>query len=93
MWCPAYDIRKKNDKCHEIRSGIKRSQEDLHSKMLRNSSKKFKEAHVGDSILIPISRPDVISSIGPRNLTRCITSKDNEFYTVGTTEGYLQPST
>ena len=89
VWCPACDMRKKNERCNELRLGIKRSQEKLHTRMLSNSSKKFKQAQIGDSILIPITCPDKMSSIGPINLTGCITQEDNDLYTIGTVEGTL----
>ena len=57
--------------------------------MINATSKKLKHAEIGDSVLIPISRPDMISSIGPRNLSGCITHKEDHLYTIGTTEGIL----
>ena len=89
VWRPACEMRKKNERCNELILGIKRSQEKLHTRILSNYSKKFKQAQIGDSILIPITCPDKMSSIGPRNLTGCITQKDNELYTIGTVEGTL----
>ena len=44
---------------------------------------------VTHSLLIPISRPNKISLIGPRNLSGCITNKDHLYRLVTTTEGTL----
>ena len=46
--------------CDTMRAGIKRNQEE---RMLNASSKKLKQAQVGDSVLIPIFQPNKISSL------------------------------
>ena len=60
--------------------------------MLNASSKKFKQAQVGDSVLIPISQPDKISSLGPRNILGCISSRDDSTYSIGRSQGTLAVS-
>ena len=57
--------------------------------MLNASVKKFKHAEVGDSVLIPISQPDKVSSLGPRNIIGCITSRSDSTYSIGTNQGTL----
>ena len=89
VWCPNCDIKEQNKNREQVRLGIKRNQECLHNRMLSCSNKRFKLAHVGESVLIPITRPDTMSSIAPRNLTGCITSKEDDMYTIGTSEGIL----
>ena len=89
VWCPNCDIKEQNKNREQVRLGIKRNQECLHNRMLSCSNKRFKRAHVGESVLIPITRPDTMSSIAPRNLTGCITSKEDDMYTIGTSEGVL----
>ena len=89
MWCPACKIRLKNKECDNVRIGIKINQENWHRRMINATSKKLKHAEIGDSVLIHISRPDMISSIGPMNLSGCITNKEDHLYTIGTTEGIL----
>ena len=71
-------LDKKNERCNELRLEIKRSHDNFHTRILSNSNKKIEQTLVGDSILIPISRPDMMSSIAPRNMTGCIILKDNE---------------
>ena len=51
--------------------------------------KKLQPAEVENSVIIPISRPDKINSLGPRNIVGCITSIDNSTYTVGTPQGTI----
>ena len=84
VWCPSCDIR----------LYIKRHQESLHNKMLGSSSNKRSKSvvEVGESVLIPIARPDTMSSIGPRNITGCITGREDDLYTIETTEGILANS-
>ena len=60
--------------------------------MSARSSKKFKQAQVGDSVLIPISQPDTISSLGPHNTLGCITSRYGSTYSIGTSQGTLAVS-
>ena len=87
--CPACDISNRNEECNQMRAAIKRSQENQQERMLNASSKKFKDAEVGDSVLIPISQPDKISSLGPRNILGCITSIGDSTYSIGTSRGKL----
>ena len=47
-----------------IRASMKRSQESLHRK-LNSSSKNLKPAHIGNTVVIPISEPDKVNSLGP----------------------------
>ena len=54
-----------------------------------SSNKKVFNAEVGDSILIPISQPDTMSSIGPRNLPAYISCKEDDLFSIGSTEGIL----
>ena len=70
-----------------MRAGIKRNQEKQQDRMLNTASKRFKHAEVGDSVLIPISQPDKIQSLGPRNILGCITSRDDSSYSIGTIQG------
>ena len=72
-----------------MRAGIKRSQESLHYRMLNSSSKKLKPAHIGNTVIIPISEPDKVNSLGPRNIIGCITDKDDSTYIVGTSQGTI----
>ena len=60
-----------------MRDGIKRSQEQLHDRMLKSNAKKLQPAEVGNNVIIPISRPDKINSLRPRNIVGCITSINN----------------
>ena len=90
--CPPCDLSSRREACEEMRAGIKRNQGRQHERMLKASTKKFKQAQVGDSVLIPISQPDKISSLGPRNILGCITSRDDSMYSIGTSQGTLAVS-
>ena len=81
--CPNCDIKEQNKNREQMRLGIKRlrNQECLHNRMLSCSNRRFKPAQVGES--------DTMSSIAPRNLTGCITSKEYDMYTIGTSESVL----
>ena len=52
--------------------------------MLSANNKKFKPATIGNTVLKPISQPDKMSSIGPRNLIGQITEEHDSVYTVAT---------
>ena len=85
VWCPNCDIKEQN----KNREKDRLRQESLHKRMVGCSNKKFKPAHVGESVLIPITRPDTMSSIASRNLTGCIMSKEDDMYKIGTSEGII----
>ena len=70
-----------------LRLNIKHSQEKCNQRMLNASNKQFKPAEIGDNIIIPISKPDKLSRIGPRNIVGCITNQVKNIYSVGTSEG------
>ena len=57
--------------------------------VLNTASKRFKLAEVGDSVIIPISQPDKVHSLCPRNILGCITSRDESSYSIGTNQGTL----
>ena len=57
--------------------------------MLSANNKKFKPATIGNTVLIPISQPDKMSSIGPRNLIGQITEEHDSEYTVATSRGTI----
>ena len=60
--CPACDLVSRKETCSTMRAGIKRSQESLHHRMLKLSSKKLKLPHIGNTCVIPISEPDKVNS-------------------------------
>ena len=70
--CHACDLSSRREACSKMRAGIKRNQEKQRDRMLSTASKRFKHAEVGDSVLIPISQPDKIQCLGPRNILGCI---------------------
>ena len=57
--------------------------------MLQSSAKKFHPAYVGDNVIIPIERPDKMTSLGQRNLIGVVTGVENNNYTIGTRDGIL----
>ena len=78
-----------NKECNEMRAGIKRSQEKCHEMMLRASGKRFKPAEVGDAVVLPIPHPDRLCAIGPRNILGSIHGKQDDIYTIATSEGLI----
>ena len=54
-----------------------------------SSSKKFHPACVGDNVIIPIQRPDRMTSLGQRNLLGVITGVGDSCYTIGARDGTL----
>ena len=72
------------------RIGIKRSQGKLHSRMLKSSASKVASANVGDTVIIPIAKPDVKIPLGSKNLMGVIMDKDKYLYVIGTDQGRLE---
>ena len=70
-----------------IVAGIKRRQDRLHDRMLVSAAKKFCPANIDDNIVIPIERPDKMTSLGPRNMLGVVTDVSEGSYTVGTRDG------
>ena len=66
--CPPCYLPSRKDVCDTMRAGIKRNQERQQERMLNTSSKKFKQAQVGDSVFISISLVDKIIFLGLRNI-------------------------
>ena len=89
VWCRSCFLIERNIKTQNLRKGIKRNQEKMHERMLKASNKKFKPAEIGETVLIPISQPDKMSSIGPRNIIGRITKEQDSLYTIATTHGTI----
>ncbi|KAI6653038.1 hypothetical protein LOD99_3874 [Oopsacas minuta] len=89
VWCQGCFLKERSTNTHHLRKGIKRNQETLHDRMLKSSGKKFKPAEIGDTVLIPISQPDKMNSIGPRNLMGHIIDAQDSVYTVATSHGTI----
>ena len=64
VWMCAHAILHHARKHESIRASMKRSQESFHRK-LNSSSKNLKPAHIGNTVVIPISEPDKVNSLGP----------------------------
>ena len=89
IWCPQSDIKSNSKEGNITRAGIKRNQERLHERMDESSSKKFHPASVGDYVIIPIQRPDRMTSLAQRNLLAVITGVADSCYTIRTRAGTL----
>ena len=66
--CASCDLSTKNEISATLPLNIKRSQEKCHQRMLNANGKRFKPAEIGDNTIIPISKPDKLSTISPRNI-------------------------
>ena len=89
VWCPQCDIKLNSKEADITRAGIKRNQESLHERMVESSSNKFHSAFVGDNVIIPIQRPDRMTSLGQLNLLGFITGVGDSCYTIGARDGTL----
>ena len=63
VWCLRCEISLNLCEADNIRAGIKRNQNKLPNRMLQSSAKKFHPAYVGDDVIIPIERPDKMTSL------------------------------
>ena len=52
--------------------------------MLKSSADRLSTANIGDNILLPIAKPDIMSSIGSKNMMGVVLDKQNYFFSVGT---------
>ena len=89
VWCQSCLLKEKNISTQHLIKGIKRNQEKLHDRMLKSSNKKFKPAEISDTVLMLISQPDKMSSIGPRKLVGHIIEAQDSVYTVSTSHGTI----
>ena len=64
VWCVTCDLSKQHKIAETQNKGIKRKQEQLHHRMLKSSINKFPPANIGDTVLIPIAPPDVMTKLG-----------------------------
>ena len=81
VWYPRCDIGENSNEAENIRAGIKLNQNKLHQRMLQFSEKKCHPASVGDDVIIPIERPDRMTSLGQRNLFGEVTEVESDNYT------------
>ena len=57
--------------------------------MLKACISKIPPANVGDTVIIPIAKPDVMIPLGSKNLMGVIMSNENDLYSIGTDQGIL----
>ena len=58
--------------------------------MLKSSASKMTSANVGDTVIIPIAKPDVMIPLGSKNLMGVIMDKNEDLYAIGTDQGRLE---
>ena len=90
IWCTKCDLHRLQRESEVERVGIKRNQRKLHSRLLRSSANKVTSFDVGDTVIIPISKPDIIIPLGSKNLMCVIMDKDGDLYTIGSDQGKLE---
>ena len=90
VWCSKCDLHRLQGESEVERIGIKRRQGKLHSRMLKSSASKVPSANVGDTVIIPIAKPDVMIPLGSKNLMGVIMDKDKDLYAIGTDQGRLE---
>ena len=59
--------------------------------MLKSSASKVASANVGDTVIIPIAKADVMIPLGNKNLMGVIVDMDKDLYAIGTDQGRLEP--
>ena len=52
--------------------------------MLVSAAKKFCPANVGDNVVVPIQKPDKMTSLGPSNMLGVVTDVSKGSFTIGT---------
>ena len=72
------------------RVGIKRRQPKLHNRILKASATKIYFANVGNTVIIPIAKPDVLIPLGSKNMMGVIMEKEDNLYAIGTDQGKLE---
>ena len=58
--------------------------------MLKSSADRLSTANIGDNILLPIAKPDIMLSIGSKNMMGVVLDKQNDSFSVGTRHGQLE---
>ena len=90
IWCSKCDLHRLQQESEVERIGIKRRQSKFHSRMLKSSASKMTSANVGDTVIIPIAKPDVMIPLGSKNLMGVIMDKNEDLYAIGTDQGRLE---
>ena len=89
VWCPKCNINTNSSESEYTRVTIMGNQNRLHDRMFKSSAKRFHPACVGDKVIIPIVRPDMMNSLGQGNMIGVVTEVENDNYTIGTRDGIL----
>ena len=58
--------------------------------MLKSSADRLPTANIGDNILLHIAKPDIMTSIGSKNMMVVVLDKHNELFSIGTKHGQLE---
>ena len=87
VYCNKCEVANATRQTDSIVAGIKMRQDKLHDRMLVSAAKKFCPANIGDNVVVPIERPDKMTSLGPRNMLGVVTDITEGSYTIGTRDG------
>ena len=58
--------------------------------MLKASNNSLPPARVGDNILLPIEKPDMVTTLGNKNMMGVVVSNNDQMYSIGTSYGILE---
>ena len=87
VYCNKYEVANATRQTDSIVPGIKRRQNKLYDRMHLLALKKFCPANIRDNVVVPIERPDKMTSHGQRNMLGVVTDASEGSYTIGTRDG------
>ena len=58
--------------------------------MLKSSISRLTPADIGESVSMPISSPDIMTTLGNKNLLGIISDKQDDLYTISTRQGTIK---
>ena len=88
--CNKCDLKRNQNDAEAMRHKLKRKQTQQHQHMLKSSINRIPPVNIGDSVLIQISSPDTMTTLGSKNLLGIISNKEDDLYTISTRQGTIE---
>ena len=66
--CNICDLKRNQNNAELTRLELRRKQKQQHQRMLKSSISRLPPANIGDSVSMPISSPDIMTTLGSKNL-------------------------
>ena len=88
--CNICDLKRNQNNAELTRLELRRKEKQQHQRMLKSSISGLPPADIGDSVSMPISSPDIMTTLGSKNLLGIISDKQDDLYTISTRQGTIK---